>query len=81
MLRHRITGFAERVVALAFSPDGKLLATGGGAPTEDGEIKIFDVASGKLELDLKNGHSDTVFGVSFSPGRQDAGDAAAPTSS
>ncbi len=66
-LRHRLTGFAERVVALAFSHDNKLLATGGGAPTEDGEIKIIDVATGKEVKDIKNGHSDTVFGVSFSP--------------
>jgi WD40 repeat protein len=66
--RHRrLTGFADRVVALAFSHDGKLLATGGGAPTEDGEIKVFDVAMGKVVLDIKNGHSDTVFGVCFSP--------------
>ena len=63
----RLTGFADRVVALDFSHDGKLLATGGGAPTADGEIKIFEVASGKLLTDIKNGHSDTVFGVSFSP--------------
>ncbi len=66
-IRQRLTGFADRVVALDFSHDGKLLATGGGAPTADGEIKIFDVASGKLVVDIKNGHSDTVFGVSFSP--------------
>jgi WD40 repeat protein len=66
-LRKRITGFAERVVALAFSHDNKMLATGGGAPTEDGEIKIIDVESGKEIKDIKNGHSDTVFGVSFSP--------------
>ena len=35
-------------------------------PTEDGELKIFD-ASGKLVNDIKNAHSDTVFGVCFSP--------------
>jgi WD40 repeat protein len=63
----RLTGFADRVVALDFSHDGKLLATGGGAATADGEIKIFDVASGKLAVEIKNGHSDTVFAVSFSP--------------
>jgi WD40 repeat protein len=67
ILRGRLTGFADRVVALDFSHDGKLLATGGGAPTADGEIKIFDVASGKLAVEIKNGHSDTVFGVCFSP--------------
>jgi WD40 repeat protein len=66
-LRRKLEGFAERVVCLAFSPDGKLLATGGGPPTESGEIKIFDVASGKLQLEIKGGHSDTVFGVAFSP--------------
>lgn len=67
MVRLRIPGFADRVVALAFSHDGKLLATGGGAPTEDGEIKVFEMPAGKQILDIKNGHSDTVFGVSFSP--------------
>jgi len=66
-LRKRVTGFADRVGALAFSNNGKLLATGGGAPTEDGEVKVFDVNSGDLVFEIKNGHSDTVFGVSFSP--------------
>jgi len=65
-LRQTIKGFAERVVALAFSSDSKLLATGGGAPTQEGELKVFDVASGKPVVDIKaNVHSDTVFGVAF----------------
>ncbi|MCY2941881.1 MAG: NB-ARC domain protein [Planctomycetota bacterium] len=63
----RIDGFADRVVALTFSPDSKLLATAGGAATEDGEVKIFDVATGKQLLDIKGAHSDTAFGVAFSP--------------
>jgi WD40 repeat protein len=63
----KLTGFAHNVVALAFSADGKLLATGGGAPTEDGEIKVFQVGSWKLITDVKGGHSDTVYGVAFSP--------------
>jgi WD40 repeat protein len=66
-IRRRLTGFADRVVALEFSHDSKLLATGGGAPTTDGEIKIFDAVSGKLVVEIQGGHSDTVFGVSFSP--------------
>ncbi|GIW79355.1 MAG: hypothetical protein KatS3mg105_1162 [Gemmatales bacterium] len=69
-IKHKLTGFADRVVALAFSPDGKLLATGGGPPTENGEVKVFEVATGKLVTDIKdptNGHSDQVFGVCFSP--------------
>jgi WD40 repeat protein len=67
LLRRRLTGLADRVVALAFSPDGKLLAAGGGVPTQDGEIKVFEVATGKLVADVKGGHSDTVFGLCFSP--------------
>ena len=58
--------FADRVCAIAYSVDGKFFATGGGAPTEDGEMKIFD-AAGKFVSEIKNGHSDTVFGVAFSP--------------
>ncbi len=63
----RIAGFADRVCAIAYSSDGKKFATGGGAPTEDGEIKVFDAKTGKLIVEIKNGHSDTVFGVAFSP--------------
>lgn len=61
----RIGDFADKVTAIGFSADGKYFATGGGAPTEDGEIKVF-TAAGKLVHDIKNGHSDTVFGVAFS---------------
>jgi WD40 repeat protein len=66
-LTRRVTGFADRVVALAFSPDGKLLATGGGPATEDGEVKLIDVTTGKVVTELANAHSDTVYGVAFSP--------------
>ncbi|HEV3146761.1 MAG TPA: WD40 repeat domain-containing protein [Gemmataceae bacterium] len=66
-IRHKLTGFADRVVALAFSGTGNLLATGGGPPSEDGEVKVYDAASGKLVIDLKSPHSDTVYGVCFSP--------------
>ena len=63
-LRQKLTGFADRVVALAFGK-GDLLATGGGAPTEDGELKVFQAATGKLVVDIKPCHSDTVYGVAF----------------
>jgi WD40 repeat protein len=66
-IRTRLTGFVDRVVALAFAPKGNLLATGGGAPTEDGELKVFEIPSGKLIVDIKSAHSDTVFGVCFAP--------------
>lgn len=66
-IKKRLKDFAERVVALAFSPNGQLLATGGGAPTEEGEIRVFETASGNETMKLKAPHSDTVFGVAFSP--------------
>jgi WD40 repeat protein len=59
--------FADRVVALDFSPDGQLLATGGGEPSRNGEIKIWKVADGTLVRELAEPHSDTVFGLAFSP--------------
>jgi WD40 repeat protein len=67
-LRKTIGGFAERVVCLAFSPDSKQLACGGGPPTQEGELKILEVESGKVALTITDKlHSDTVFGVAFSP--------------
>ncbi|MFO0845555.1 MAG: c-type cytochrome domain-containing protein [Gemmataceae bacterium] len=67
-LKASTPGFGERVVCLAFSPDGKLLAAGGGAPTQEGELKLLKVPSGKVVREIKdNVHSDTVFGVGFSP--------------
>jgi WD40 repeat protein len=66
-LERKLTGFAYNVVAIAFSQDGKLMATGGGAPTADGEVKVYEVGTWKLLTDIKNGHSDTVYGVSISP--------------
>ena len=58
---------SDRVVTIDYSKDGKYFATGGGAPTEDGEIRVFNAADGKPAFEVKSGHSDTVFGVCFSP--------------
>ncbi len=70
MLRHRIKGFDHLVVCIRFSKNGKLMACTGGAPTADGEIKIFEVGTWKMITDIKNGHSDTVYGACFSPDGQ-----------
>jgi predicted NACHT family NTPase len=48
--------------AVEFSPDGKLLATGG----TDGVVRCWDVASGKELLTCK-GHSSLVRSLAFSP--------------
>lgn len=61
------TTFSDRVTALAFSPDGSMLATGGGEPSRDGELKIFNPADGTLVREIPEAHSDTVFGLEFSP--------------
>jgi WD40 repeat protein len=57
---------SDRVNAVRFSPDGKRLATGGGEPTRGGEIKIWQVADGKLMQSFTNVHSDAVFSLDFS---------------
>ena len=57
---------SDRVNAVRFSPDGKRLATGGGEPTRGGDIKIWQVADGKLMQSFTNVHSDAVFGLDFS---------------
>ena len=59
--------FLDRVTALDFSADGKTLATGGGEPSRSGEIKFWAVDTGALKSALKDPHSDTVFGLEFSP--------------
>jgi WD40 repeat protein len=61
------TAPVDRVNAIAFSPDGSLIATGGGEPSRSGEIKIWRVADGSLVRDLGPVHSDSVLALAFSP--------------
>src|SRR5947209_1445146 len=57
-----LSGHRDRVVSLAFSPDGRTLVSA----SEDGAIKLWDVAS-KEERHTLNGHSDRVVSVAVSP--------------
>ena len=59
--------FADRVTALAFSPDGKLLASGGGTPSRDGEVKLWRVSDGTLARAISKTHADSINSVAFSP--------------
>jgi len=54
------------VTALAFSPDGQWLASGGGRTSRSGEIKLWKVADGSLARSLPSPHSDTVMDLQFS---------------
>jgi WD40 repeat protein len=58
-LRARVAGPG---VSVAFSPDGRRLATGG----EENTVKIRDVRDGR-ELQTLRGHNGEVYAVAFSP--------------
>ncbi|MFF4161509.1 trypsin-like peptidase domain-containing protein [Streptomyces sp. NPDC001678] len=61
-LRHRLTDHTARVNSVAFSPDGRTLATGG----DDRTVRLWDTATGKVRKTLK-GHTDIVSSVAFGP--------------
>ncbi|MFD3417662.1 nSTAND1 domain-containing NTPase [Streptomyces decoyicus] len=61
-LRHRLTGHTGPVRSVAFSPDGKSLATSGA----DRITRLWDVATGKTRATL-HGPAETVTSVAFSP--------------
>ncbi len=57
----------DRVNALGFSPDGRTLAVGSGAPSRGGDITLWDANSGKLTQAIRDRHSDAVLSLDFSP--------------
>jgi predicted NACHT family NTPase len=57
-----LSGHTDYVNSVAFSPDGRLLASG----SSDKTIKLWDVATGSLVRTL-SGHTWSVFSVAFSP--------------
>ncbi len=62
----RLTGLAETVRSVAFSPDGSRLASGAGMPSRFGEVKIWDPVARELVRGWE-GHTDCIYSVAFSP--------------
>jgi WD40 repeat protein len=66
-VKERTTLQAQAPVnALAFSPDGKTLATGHGPLGAVGWVKLWDVPTGNVKATLE-GHTSIVLAVAFSP--------------
>ena len=61
-LRATLQGHTNEVVSVAYSPDGKTLASA----SYDGTLKLWDVTTGKERATLK-GHTGCVESVAFSP--------------
>lgn len=65
----RIRGMAERVHEIAYSPDGKWMATASGDPGQFGSVQLWIAepgGGGKLARDLLE-TTDSAFAVAFSP--------------
>ena len=58
--------FADRVTALSFSADGRLLATGGGVPSREGEAVVWEVGGGSVVRRFERLHSDAVLALDLS---------------
>ena len=69
-LKQRISGMAQRVLDIEFSPDGSQLAIAATTPGEIGEVKLYDGKNGKLLSNLLV-TEDAILSIAFrADGRQ-----------
>src|SRR5438270_138555 len=61
-LRHTLRGHSDRIGRIAWSPDGRVLASG----SDDETIRLWDMQTGQLLRSLE-GHSNMVTCVAWSP--------------
>lgn len=62
---HVLQGHTDRVLSVAYSPDGDLIVSGGGGE-DDQAIRIWDAQTGHQEPELR-GHDSGVTSLAFSP--------------
>jgi WD40 repeat protein len=58
---------SDRVMTLDFNADASQLLVGGGVPSRNGELQIFNLADGKRSLYLPQAHDDVIHCARFSP--------------
>ena len=58
---------SHRVTSLDFNADATQLLVGGGVPSRNGELHIFNVADGTRTLFLPQAHDDVISAARFSP--------------
>ncbi|HLH28018.1 MAG TPA: WD40 repeat domain-containing protein, partial [Acidimicrobiales bacterium] len=61
-----LKGHAGPVNAVAFSPDGAILAAAGGEPGVSGEVRLWAVADGSPVRTFR-GHEDAIYAIALAP--------------